>query len=64
MAWVKAIKLGFDGVSRRRPGDIFEIPDTMPLGRWMELIEPEKPAEKVARKRGRKVREPGVTDGH
>ena len=58
MVKVRALKLGFDGVSRRRPGDIFEIPDSMPLGRWMELVVEEKPepvAEKPKRKRRTKA---------
>lgn len=51
---VKAIKLGFDGIRRRRPGEIFDIPDTMPLGKWMVRVEdqPQEPAPEKKR-RGR-----------
>lgn len=55
MRLVKATKLGFDGKSRRYPGDVFEIPDHMALGSWMVLVEQEQESvqEPEKKKRGR-----------
>lgn len=35
---VRAKVTGFFGGARRRPGDVFEIPDTVKLGKWMEEV--------------------------
>lgn len=52
---VKAIKLGFYGGSRRRPGEVFEVPETI-KGSWFVPVEtPADPVPEVA-KRSRKAK--------
>lgn len=36
---VRAIEEGFFGKVRRRKGEVFSIPDSAKVGKWMELIE-------------------------
>ena len=38
---VRALRIGFDGSQRRRPGEVFEF--NGPLGKWMEPVDPETP---------------------
>lgn len=56
---VRAIEQGFYK-GRRRKGQVFELPDTMKLGKWMELVE-EPTATPTPSKKG-KGKEPKVDD--
>lgn len=50
MKKVIATALGFHGGIRRRPGDVFEVPDKTE-GKWFEPVDPpvkEPPVKKVA----------------
>lgn len=52
---VEVVKLGFYGGSRRRPGEVFEVPDTI-KGSWFVPVEtPADTAPEVA-KRSRKAK--------
>lgn len=42
---VKAHKQGFFGNKLIEPGTVFEIDHPRQLGKWMEVLEPEKMAE-------------------
>lgn len=35
---VKAIRAGFDGLCRRKEGDVFDWPDNVKLGSWVEPV--------------------------
>jgi hypothetical protein len=44
---VKALKNGFDGASQRKASEVFNWPEGLPLGRWVEkLPDPPKPKAK------------------
>lgn len=51
---------GFDGLSRRRHGDVFEIDEIHFCDTWMELVKSAEPAEaEQPKKRGRKPKDAG-----
>ncbi len=57
---VKAITLGFDGMQRRRPGEVFELSNPKHFSkRWMELVEEEVEAPVKAKAEPAKLGKPG-----
>lgn len=52
---VKAIKLGFYGGSRRRPGEVFEVPDAL-KGSWFVQVQVPAGLSQEAPKRQRKAK--------
>lgn len=39
----RALEMGFYGGALRRPGNVFEIPDSEPMPGWAEAAEPAAP---------------------
>lgn len=52
---VQALRAGFDGLQRRKEGEIFDWPSDRKLGSWVEAIDDDKEA-KAANKEAEKER--------